>query len=102
VKKSLGATAHHEAGHAVAAWRLEIPFRYATIIPHEDSLGHVLFNRFPKWCDEESERYQPGRARLWVERRVRVYCAGQIAEAMYHGRRPIVIRTHRMTRTPLS
>ena len=45
-------TAYHEAGHAVAAVVLHRPFRYATIRPEEDSLGHVMFQAF-------SEKFSP-------------------------------------------
>ena len=38
-------TAYHEAGHAVACYFLHFPFKYLTIEPEEDSLGHV--KRFP-------------------------------------------------------
>ncbi len=67
-RKPAEATAHHEGGHAVVAWRLAIPFRYATIVPEEESLGHVLFNRLPRWCDETEASYHADRARLFVER----------------------------------
>jgi hypothetical protein len=88
------AIAHHEAGHAVVAWRLHIPFRYVTVVSDEDSFGHVLFQRLPKWCNWESESYQEQKARLYIERRVQVALAGQIAEQLYRGRRPDR-RTHR-------
>jgi ATP-dependent Zn protease len=40
------ATAYHEAGHAVIAVAVRRPFRYVTISPSEDALGHVLH---PPW-----------------------------------------------------
>jgi hypothetical protein len=39
----LAATAHHEAGHAVAAWLRGVRFRYVTIEDGEDSFGHVRY-----------------------------------------------------------
>jgi hypothetical protein len=33
--------AHHEAGHAVASFRLGFPFRHLTIVPQEGSGGHL-------------------------------------------------------------
>jgi hypothetical protein len=41
-------TAYHEAGHAVVAIALGRSFRKVTIVPDEDSLGHVLHRPFPK------------------------------------------------------
>lgn len=41
--KKLVSTAYHEAGHAAAHIILEIPFKKVTIIPEENSLGHVSF-----------------------------------------------------------
>lgn len=46
---ALAATAHHEAGHAVAAIVRGIPVRHATIVAGEDNAGHVrLLARIPK------------------------------------------------------
>ena len=39
--KALESTAHHEAGHAVAAYQLGQPIKSVTIIPDDDSLGSV-------------------------------------------------------------
>ena len=41
----LKSTAYHEAGHAVACYFLHFPFKYLTIEPEKDTLGHV--KRFP-------------------------------------------------------
>lgn len=55
MRKKIERTAYHEAGHAVASYYLHIAFTYATIIPEEDSSGHVLhpqsiFKKFePEW-----------------------------------------------------
>ena len=46
-KKRECATAYHEAGHAVAAFLLRRRLRRATIIPDEDSLGHIRTGRAP-------------------------------------------------------
>jgi hypothetical protein len=37
--------AHHEAGHAVAAVAFRKSFRYVTIEPDDDSLGHIIFQK---------------------------------------------------------
>ena len=39
--KALESTAHHEAGHAVAAYQLGQPIKSVTIIPDDDSSGSV-------------------------------------------------------------
>ena len=75
--RELRAIAHHEAGHAVAAWRLGLKFRRVTIKSECDSLGHVLNVRGPKWLNDEL-------GIIWI-----VYdMAGQIAEEKFRGRRP--------------
>ena len=40
-RRHLTATAYHDAGHAVASWALTVRFRYVTIEPEGDALGHV-------------------------------------------------------------
>jgi hypothetical protein len=84
--KRLEATAYHEAGHAVAAWWLDLPFKYVTINPDVGSLGHVMHNQAPKWFNPEIETGD--RQRLRGERHIMAGFAGQIAEGKYRGRRP--------------
>jgi hypothetical protein len=40
-KNDLADTAHHEAAHAVAGFALGVKMKYVTIIPKDDSLGHL-------------------------------------------------------------
>jgi len=88
VQPSTATVAYHEAGHAVVAWRLCVPFRHVTIIPEEGNLGHVLRSQIPKWCREESDSYNEDRARMFMEKRVQVAFAGQIAQHIHQGEPP--------------
>lgn len=78
-------TAHHEAGHAVAAVELRKPLRYVTIEPGDDSLGHVMFQ---KWKASFRPDFDADlRTRLLCENSVIVYLAGPIAGAHFCGRK---------------
>jgi hypothetical protein len=80
------ATAHHEAGHAVAAYFTGLKFRYVTIAPGKDSLGHLQHGRFPRWF--RPDVVSSDRHRLYGERHIVVSFAGQLAEARFRGSRP--------------
>jgi hypothetical protein len=71
------ATAHHEAGHAVASWHCGIRFKYVTIVPDDtqNSLGHLENNSSP--C-----------VQILTQDHIYVGLAGQIAEAKFRGRLP--------------
>ena len=86
--RELRAIAYHEAGHAVAAWRLGLKFRRVTIKSEDDSLGHVLNVRGPKWLNDEIGVIGSVRARLHAERYIVYGMAGQIAEEKFRGHRP--------------
>jgi hypothetical protein len=87
-KRIVEATAHHEAGHAVVAWRTGLKFKHVTIVPSEegDSLGHVLHASAPGWFRPDVEL--SGRVRLRIERHIVVGFAGQLAEAKFRGKHP--------------
>src|ERR1700694_2490884 len=80
------AIAHHEAGHAIAAWHKGMRFREVAITtdPTEKSHGHLLHNQTPDW-------FQPP---LRMNLRIRDRCetlalislAGPAAEARFRGR----------------
>lgn len=73
-------TAYHEAGHAVAAHLLEVRYKYVTIIPDEDSSGHLRPFALGKGIEYSL------RARQRLEPRIMAALAGPIAAATYRGR----------------
>lgn len=82
----LRATAFHEAGHAVMAWRFQcMAFRSITILPEPGSLGHVDLLELPRWADEHSEDFDPGapRSRRRLENTIMMALGGPAAERAY-------------------
>lgn len=67
----LAAVAVHEAGHAVMAHMLDVPFRYITLRPHGTADGKVKFRGL-------LENTGPNRQKF-----VRVLLAGPAAQAAY-------------------
>jgi ATP-dependent Zn protease len=86
MKRELQATAYHEAGHAVVAFFNRVRFKHATIIKGDDSLGHVLLAKSPKWFQPEYEN--TARVQFFAEQRIVIDYAGQLAEGKFRGRRP--------------
>ena len=84
--RKLRATACHEAGHAVAAWHTDLKFRRVTIKPEDDSLGHLMHSRFPKWFNPELDKGD--RARMYAEHLIVVGSAWQLAEAKFSWQTP--------------
>jgi hypothetical protein len=89
----LEAVAYHEAGHAVAAWLLNIPLRKVTIVPEGDALGYVLRCgvAFPKRVREAFEfGGMSDRDEAWayyIAERHAVYCiAGNEAQNRFNPR----------------
>lgn len=87
--KELMCTAHHEAGHAIAAHFQDVRFKYATIEPDnsERSLGHVLFKGLDKLTIAalHGGEITPTK-RAHIEKRIVCTLAGGIAERKYRGR----------------
>ena len=77
--------AYHEAGHAVMCWCLGLRVPGATVVPDEDSAGHVESLREKpstyKGIDS-GDRWHPSRLRL--EKRVMILQAGEVAQRRYN------------------
>jgi hypothetical protein len=43
------AIAHHQAGHAVAAWVLGLPLAKVTIPFHDDTVASCTYQGWPRW-----------------------------------------------------
>lgn len=83
----LRSTAFHEAGHAVMAYLLRVPFTSISIMPDAETLGRVVLGESPVWASPDSSKYNERAASIWFQVRTRVAMAGQIAEAHHVGRR---------------
>lgn len=84
--KSLEATAYHEAGHAVAAWRLGVGLRKhaLSIVPDGDSLGRA--NHSNPLFGVDLEWDQSDRARLRAEKVAQICLAGGAAQRRFSAR----------------
>ena len=80
----LEATAYHEAGHMVAALRLRVRIRTATIIPGDGYLGKVKHERlFPKI---EIEAGDINRIEGKISKQIVISLAGPIAQRRFNPR----------------
>lgn len=88
IKMNERVVAYHEAGYAVVAWRLRIRVRRASIVPGDDSSGHVLSGMLcSKTVNEmelEADCFSP--SRLQAEKRVMVSIAGELAQRRFNPR----------------
>lgn len=81
------ATAYHEAGHAVAGLCLGLRVRHVTIVPDEDSAGHVKSERekpSTAFAVECGYLWHPSRFR--AEKLVMRMLAGEVAQRRYNPR----------------
>lgn len=86
-KKPSRSTAIHEAGHAVIARHLGIGFRYVTVQPSEDALGHMI--RFPSFTGENSPEWDSSpQVQRKLENLTRAALAGFIAEKRVRPKAP--------------
>jgi len=75
-------TAYHEAGHAVVAFALGLPYRTISIKRDTDTLGRVHFFKMPSARAEYDTSY---RQRGRLEPRIMSTLAGAIAEEIVKG-----------------
>ena len=76
------ATAHHEAGHAVAAIELGFQFDHVTIVPNEDdnSLGHILYGFYSMFLNIGHRQFARDLRDYLITNR-----AGPVAQERYTG-----------------
>jgi hypothetical protein len=78
--RALRYTAYHEAGHAVAAFRLNRSVRKLSIIPDETTGNLGLTQNTATKVDEDSNRFA-----AFAERQIVILFAGGAAEAKHRG-----------------
>ena len=71
-------TAYHEAGHAVACYFLHLPFKYVTIEPEGDTLGHLKPFPSPKSFNPEID--DEIKTLIRIEKNIITYYAGKAVE----------------------
>src|ERR1017187_4742631 len=78
-------TAYHEAGHAVIAARMGIPFRRVTIQPNAVYAGHVTLCRKdpPEQVNPWNPDWDARRARQYWKRHICGLLAGALAETLH-------------------
>jgi hypothetical protein len=81
--EALRRTAYHEAGHAIAALQLGLPFRYVTVVAKDDYLGCVL-HRMRRSFRPDLE--PPPRVLVELDNRIVCALSGVTAEAKLIGR----------------
>lgn len=89
-KARLEQVAYHEAGHAVVARWLHLKFKMVTIVPGEDSLGHLLHVPTPRSENPELNPWTD-RMRLQMERYAMCALAGVAAQRRL---RPSSVRSY--------
>ena len=83
-RAALEATAHHEAGHAVAAMHYGRRFRHVTIKQDADFLGHVLYEKAMRLNYDEA--LSPKRERALLDTAT-IALAGPAAAGAHRGTR---------------
>jgi hypothetical protein len=82
--RELERIAYHEAGHAIVAFVLHRRFTHVSIIPKDDTLGHVNISKHAPSFQPESD--YTGATRNLCEKEAMVCLGGVIAERVEIGR----------------
>lgn len=84
-QRKLERIAFHEAGHAVAAILMDVPFRCVTIVPDETFAGQVVLGKKkpPAHVDPFNENWDVKAARQYWTGRICAALAGALAETLY-------------------
>jgi hypothetical protein len=91
-QRKLQTTAYHEAGHAVVACLMGIPFQRVTVAPgpvpvdqlRRTTLGQVEFDlEWPKWARLFHPTFDRKRTRQYAARNVCMTVAGPLAESLH-------------------
>ena len=79
--------AYHEAGHAVACYLQEIPFRYVSIIPTRRNLGKLKASQLPSfvWVNLGKGEHLVPEASLSLDHHMIMRLAGPMAEILIYG-----------------
>ena len=72
------AVAHHQAGHAVAAWVLGLPLAKVTIPVHDETDGGCTYQGWPRWFRPDVTVF--AQHRVQAERHITSMLAGPEAE----------------------
>jgi hypothetical protein len=72
------AVAHHQAGHAVAAWALGLPLAKVTIPVHDETVGGCSYQGWPRWFRPDVTLFAQHRQQ--AERHITSMLAGPEAE----------------------
>lgn len=83
-QSALSATAHHEAGHAVAAWTQNIAVRKISIVKGQGLAGFIHHADIVGGLRPDADRSP--RVRLRLEKLVRVSLAGPAAQRKFNAR----------------
>ena len=87
MKTQKEATAYHEAGHAMACWLSDRNFKYVTIKPKGDSLGHLKRKNYIRF-ETMSITFPTQVGKFFIENFING--AGFVSEKMYRGRNNLV------------
>ena len=74
--------AYHEAGHAIVAYYLNVPFEYVSIIPNEEYSGIVKFLE-ESFKSRDMDIFMPYKNFVEMENHVLIGLAGAAAEKVF-------------------